>query len=253
MFNYRFFGLCFALLASSHASADDAVSVFLDREVKPHLTAYFGCADQHLALLARSNPTRSFDAVEGSLRPACGLHIDRIRNALYRAGLNRGQANQFIRSSYLSIQGQLRANYDQNASAEERRRQTDKEDAERRRQEHEAEAERERLLKEAASDHDKCLLSQMKELVPFSNESAETLAQVIVTKCSEAEKKYVSLGVAFYGGSKSDMQKLVRDAVEERKKHIVAEIVTFRANMSKELLSRQKPEADPSAKPANGI
>ncbi|MGD0635050.1 MAG: hypothetical protein ABSA13_12365 [Beijerinckiaceae bacterium] len=118
-----------------------------------------------------------------------------------------------------------------------------------------AEQERDRLLKEAAAEHDNCLRTQMREIVPFSNESAETLAQVVITKCSDAEKKYVSLGMAFYGAAKADMEKVVRDAVAERKKSIVAEIVTFRADMTKALSAKPKESGNvpKTAKPANGI
>ena len=60
----------------------------------------------------------------------------------------------------------------------------------------EAEAERSKLLTEAAAEHSKCERTQMRSIVPYSNESAETLAQVVLTKCEEAEQKFVSLGMA---------------------------------------------------------
>ncbi len=255
--------LSVALPASVEAQED--ASIFFDNYVKPHLTAYGSCAKQHIAQIAQKEPASSFDRIEISLRPACGIHIDRARAALAQAGLDKNQINGIIRAAYNGIQPELRSLYDQTASYERQRRQAEREEAARaqraqeaelarQQQAKEADQERDKLLKEAANEHNACLLNQMKEIVPFSNESAETLAQVIITKCAESEKKYVSLGVAFYGGSKSEMQKIVKDAVDERKKHIVADIVTFRASVTKELMTQPKSNSDVSqTKPANGI
>ena len=64
----------------------------------------------------------------------------------------------------------------------------------------------------------------------------------------------MSLGIAFYGGSKAELQKIVKDAIEERKKHIVADIVTFRANVAKELMNQPKAPENNVVQPApNGI
>ena len=75
----------------------------------------------------------------------------------------------------------------------------------------------------------------MINIVPYSNEKAETLGEVIVTRCSSIEKKVVSLGVALYGGSKVEMQKEVSEALREREKKLIAEIVSFRAEVTKKI------------------
>jgi hypothetical protein len=117
----------------------------------------------------------------------------------------------------------------------------------------EVQREREKLLAAAAEEHSKCLTEQMKELVPYSEEVAETLSQVIVTKCADFEQKFISLGVAIYGSSKEDLEKLVNHAVEQRKRHIVADIVTFRAELAKlKAAQPNKPSAEQPIKPTDG-
>ncbi|MDB5509210.1 MAG: trypsin-like serine protease with C-terminal domain containing [Hyphomicrobiales bacterium] len=114
----------------------------------------------------------------------------------------------------------------------------------------EVQAERNRLINEAAGVHVACMRDQMKQLVPYSNESAEILAQVVVTKCAEAEKKFVSLGIAMFGASRETVERLVTQRLDRQKKEMIADIVTFRAELSKAQSSKPKPPA-PAAKPAD--
>jgi hypothetical protein len=107
----------------------------------------------------------------------------------------------------------------------------------------EAEAERTKLLTEAAAEHAKCERAQMRSIVPYSNESAETLAQVVLTKCEEAEQKFVSLGMALFNASRADMQKIVGGSLVKQKNNMVAEIVTFRAELAKAIAKQPKTAA----------
>ena len=84
------------------------------------------------------------------------------------------------------------------------------------------------------------VLAQMKRIVPYSNENAETIAQVIITECKPQEEHFVELGMAIYGSSKSEMEKIVQDAIGERKKNIVADIVTFRAEAARALQTQPR-------------
>jgi hypothetical protein len=104
----------------------------------------------------------------------------------------------------------------------------------------EADAERSKLITEAAAEHGRCLASQMRSIVPYSNENAEVLSQVVITKCSEAENKFVRLGMALFNTSRVDMEKLVVPALAEQKRKMVADIVTFRAELTKALASQPK-------------
>jgi hypothetical protein len=116
------------------------------------------------------------------------------------------------------------------------------------------EIERSKFLKEASSAFDNCLATELKSLVPTSNEPAETLAKVIEIKCGDLEKRVAGLGVAFYGASKDGFQTIVKEPLDERKKRLVADIVTLRADLAKEAAKQPKEasEAGASAKPANG-
>ena len=110
-----------------------------------------------------------------------------------------------------------------------------------------AEEEKDRLLSEAVAEHKLCLTTQMKDLVPYSTESAEVLAQVILTNCVEAEKKVVSYGIALFGNTRAESEKIVSEILAEQKKKMVADIVTFRAEIAKSLLNNDpKKEATPA-------
>jgi hypothetical protein len=117
----------------------------------------------------------------------------------------------------------------------------------------EALAAREKLISDGGKEYTACIRTQMKEIVPYSNEGAETLAQVIQTNCSAVEQHFIELAMAIYGTSRSEVEKTVGDAVESRKKSIVADIVTFRAEMAKALQSQPKSENATDSKKAQGI
>ncbi|MGE0235275.1 hypothetical protein [Methylocystis sp.] len=111
-----------------------------------------------------------------------------------------------------------------------------------------AEAERSKLISEAAAEHSKCLRSQMRQIVPYSSESAETLAQVVITKCEESEQKFVSLGMALFNASRAEVEKIVSQALEKQKKKMVADIVSFRAEINKSIMSQPKSEEHQKSK-----
>ena len=181
--------LLFVIVLQANAQQSTSSS-FFESYVMPHFVAYGSCAKQHLEMTARRDALSAFDRIEGSLRPACGAHIDQARRILAGAGLDRTAANSIIRTAYDAMQPELRSTYEQAAAQERQRRQSEREeiaaqqrarDAELAQQEQAKEAARERdnLLKEAASNHEKCISERMKEVVPFSNESAETFGTYI--------------------------------------------------------------------------
>lgn len=110
----------------------------------------------------------------------------------------------------------------------------------------EAAAEKNKLLTEAAAEHQKCLRSQMRSIVPYSNENAETLAQVVLTKCAEAESRFVSLGMALFNASREEVQKIVGSALAKQKANMVADIVTFRAELAKAMAAQPKDDQRPN-------
>jgi len=101
-------------------------------------------------------------------------------------------------------------------------------------------AAREKLFKQVGDEYTNCINTNMKEILPYSNEGAETIAQVILTKCFYIQNKFVDLMLALSGGSRESAEKLVSDSIAERKKAIVADIVTFRAELTKTLMSQPK-------------
>lgn len=112
----------------------------------------------------------------------------------------------------------------------------------------EAQEARSKLIADAGKEYDECIQDQMKEIIPYSNEGAETIAQVIITKCADKEAHFVDVGMAIFGVSRRDLESTIHDALETRKKNIVADVVTFRANLTKALLSSPKNDATPGSK-----
>ena len=111
----------------------------------------------------------------------------------------------------------------------------------------EAEAARDKVIKDAFSEYDDCVLSEMKRIVPYSSESSEVLSQVIVTNCHSKEQQVIDLIIAIYGGSRSEVERIIKEGVEIRKNKMLADIVTFRAELARSLSSQPKPDSVPKA------
>jgi hypothetical protein len=109
----------------------------------------------------------------------------------------------------------------------------------------EAEATRGKLIKDASAEYDECIRSQMKQVVPYSNENGEVLSQVIITNCHPQEQHVIDLVMAIYGASRSEVEKIIKEGVESRKNNVLADIVTFRAELAKSLLSQPKTDNPP--------
>lgn len=86
----------------------------------------------------------------------------------------------------------------------------------------------------------------MKQVVPYSNESGEVLSQVIITNCRPQEQHVIELIMAIYGASRLDVEKNIKEGVENRKNSVLADIVTFRAELAKSLLSQPKTSSPPT-------
>jgi len=100
---------------------------------------------------------------------------------------------------------------------------------------------REKLLTQAAAEHAACLKKNMVEIVPYSDERAEVLAQVVLTKCEPEEDRFVSVGVALLNVSRAQVEREVRQALAKQKDSMVADIITFRAEVAKSLLNKGAP------------
>jgi hypothetical protein len=117
----------------------------------------------------------------------------------------------------------------------------------------EVEGARDKIIKEAMAKYDDCVQSQMKEIVPYSDEGAETISQAIITKCTPDEERVIELSMAVYGATRAHISSIINPVIEARKKTIVAEIVTFRAELKKALLSQQKNEETIQKKAGQGL
>lgn len=100
---------------------------------------------------------------------------------------------------------------------------------------------REKLLTQAAAEHAACLKKNMVEIVPYSDERAEVIAQVVLTKCEAEEERFVSVGVALLDAPRAQVAREVRQALARQKDAMVADIVTFRAEVAKSFLNKDAP------------
>jgi hypothetical protein len=116
----------------------------------------------------------------------------------------------------------------------------------------EAQVVRDKVIKDASAEYDNCVRSQMKQVVPYSSESAEVLSQVIITNCHPQGQHVIDLIIAIYGASRPEVEKIIKEGVENRKNNVLADIVTFRAELAKSLLSQPKTENAPKVDNASG-
>jgi hypothetical protein len=244
--------LSLSFVGVAEAQTSSAGNEYFNNAIKPHLDNYVLCAGRHLESRAKADPDKTFGQVEGSLRPACGGNIDRAREAMNRVGLSAAESNGVIRRWYAAIQGDMRAVYERYTLDMNRQREAARLEAERERNARETSAERKKLLDEAASEHIECLKKEMVNIVPFSNEGAETLGNVVMTKCADHEKKRVSLAIALFSIPRSNAERILKEITDETRKVIVAEIVTFRANLAKSGTEGQRLGQQP-AKAGQGI
>jgi hypothetical protein len=239
-------------LTQAHAQSSFNADAYFNNAIKPHLDAYVLCAARHLEIRAKADPEKTFGQVEASLRPACGGNIDRAREAMTRVGMTTADVNGIIRRWYTSIQGEVRTSYERHVLDVNRQREAARLQLERERQAKETDAERNKILGEATAEHIDCLKKEMVNIVPFSSEGAETLGNVIMTKCADHERKRVSLVIALFGIQRSNAERILKKIADETRKLIVAEIVTFRANLAKSQTEGQRSGQQP-ARAGTGI
>ena len=231
-------------------SNNSSIEAFFVARIKPHYDEYFSCANSYLQSRARSEPYTSFEKIEGGLKPACGLHIDRARSALAGAGLTKAQQNSLIRSYYTGIQDRLRIAFDTAAQREHSRRdevriearrqeQATAADAERRRQAAEIESQKKRLLTDVLVDHKNCINRNLIDILPHSNEGADVIATVVLAKCAEYESKMKSMFVALFNLPKNEAEKGVADVLGDSRKEILTLIVTLRTELSKNQVNQR--------------
>lgn len=220
-----------ALAIASGASAQQSpLAQRLSAEIKPYGQAYVACAVQHIQRRAASNPASVFEQHEGSIRPACGGHIDQIVSAFLRYGQTREEAMVWVNSAYLKLQPRLKQAFEATRvsvsappSADPAR-----------------QVERAKLNKGAMDDIAACLKAAFIDVVPFSEERADTLATALVARCEPRYQRWKSLLTALdYAPARADEEYRTRRDADHRE--LLAQIVTFRSEMRKRGANAQPP------------
>lgn len=218
------------------------IESFLTPSVRGQIDNYSRCANQHLSNLARINPGSSFDAVEGSLKPMCGMYYEQVRTELSLMGLTREQTNWVIKQTYARNEPSYRLVYQQAVGAEYQRRETMRLIEAQRQRDEVIKAERTKQLEAANQEHYACIRQQMKELVLYSTETADVLTSVVMTKCSDEEQKRTNLYRLINDVPPAMMTQVRQIVSDEMKKFVLAEIVTLRATMNKIIIENSKPD-----------
>jgi hypothetical protein len=90
-----------------------------------------------------------------------------------------------------------------------------------------------KMLAAAAAEHWQCIKQAMIEIVPFSAESAETVATAVLTKCGSYEERRIVLAAALFRVERQRIESVFLEIVGEMRKQIIAQIVTFRAQTNR--------------------
>lgn len=109
-------------------------------------------------------------------------------------------------------------------------------------------AEREKLVDTAAKDYLACLQAQVLEIVPYSDESATVIVDVVFRKCASLEDKLRTVMVVASGESKSSVDLEFGKIKDTTQRDLIANIVAARAKAERE--KREKLEAPSSSPPA---
>lgn len=110
----------------------------------------------------------------------------------------------------------------------------------------EVQAEREKLVDAAAKEYLDCLQTQVMEILPYSNESATVIADVVFQRCSSVEEKIRTVLVATTGQSKKAVEEAFMTIKADAQRSLTANIVASRAKAEREKRDRPEP---PSGSP----
>jgi hypothetical protein len=208
-----------ALAQSSPSLSPVRVSPQLSAEIGPHGRTYMACALQHIQRVATANPSTAFEQHELSIRPACGAHVNQIVLAFLRYGHPQENANLWIRNAYTTFRPQLQRAFAATA-AQSATAVPPPTDAPL------IQAERGKVQKATLDDIKNCLHVVVREVVPFSDENAETLATAIQARCDHRYDLRRSAAIVLYGASDQVRTALASEREKDRRA-LLAQIVTF--------------------------
>jgi hypothetical protein len=84
----------------------------------------------------------------------------------------------------------------------------------------------------------------VREVVPYSDENAETLATAIQARCDHRYDLRKSAAIVLYGASDQVRTALATEREKDRRA-LLAQIVTFRAELKNEGLRNEQPRSPP--------
>jgi hypothetical protein len=195
---------------------------------------------RHVRSVASSNPDSTFDAHEISIRPACGVYIDRMRTHLLAMGYDVAGAQAQIKVHYDALRPKLVSVFQTAVDTTERQpsRQFGDEQVY-------LERARVALVKELDESHQNCIDKSIRNIVPYSDERAEILVEAVTADCMDFEKKRVQLLQVLFDAPRDQASRAVDTVLETEKRRVLANIVKVRAMLKKQEIERSgaAPEA----------
>lgn len=103
------------------------------------------------------------------------------------------------------------------------------------------------LIKDAIGSFHECVEKGVVAFSAATNEPAETIVNVAVTKCDDLKQKAITTGVALGAGSRDDVARIFNEGFDKKRSLLVAEIVSARATAN--LGGGASPNRQPSQHP----
>ena len=220
------------------SQATDPIQRYIKAEIYPTLYTYQNCAAGFLTRKASEYPDGRFDEHELGIRPECGRYIDVVRQRLLGIGWNAGTIEAEIDLYYGALRPRLMAAYEATRTIPAPPPSNAEDEAYRDRT-------REALLKELDEEYRSCIKRIVADVVPYSNERAEVLVDVVMTRCMDYERKRTQFVELLFDIPRERARSIVESLLQQERRQVLAAIVTFRAEVVKGALERLSPPEPP--------
>ncbi|WP_159020330.1 tetratricopeptide repeat protein [Methylobacterium phyllosphaerae] len=90
-----------------------------------------------------------------------------------------------------------------------------------------------KLVTEAVEAHENCLAAALVDITPYSAESAPTIVDVALDRCSKLAERRIAIGVAAFDMTREQASEIVNRKVAEMRNKMISAVVTARAELAK--------------------
>lgn len=90
-----------------------------------------------------------------------------------------------------------------------------------------------KLVADAVAQHESCLMDSLATITPYSAESAPTLVDVAIDKCSKFAERRIAIGVGAYDMTREEAKAVVDRKIAEIRTKLITAVVTSRAEAAR--------------------